>query len=108
MARRADSYPDKRSRAILAGRNPAETPNSRLAALIRSFNARLARLPAETVRELQPDWVASFGELERQLDAVREDQERRFDHIEQWALHWDQRLAKPGWSYQGRIKEKKT
>jgi hypothetical protein len=90
--RRADSYPDARSRAILAGRNPAETPNYRLAARIRTFNARLADLPAETVRELQPDWLESWAGLQANLKVADGDTEARFTAIDAWSSYWDERL----------------
>jgi hypothetical protein len=68
-------------------------PNYRLAAEVRAINARLAQLPPESQRELQNDWLASWAELQRQLDSASDDLEQRFTLINDWAKHWLERLG---------------
>lgn len=111
--RRADSYPDARSSAILGGRSPAETPNYRLAAELRSINARISKLTTEQQREIQSDWLASWDELQPQLDGVKDDTEARFSVIDSWARHWTKRLsfsygASPSFTYQSKSKEQRS
>jgi hypothetical protein len=90
---RTDWKPSVIDRARLAGRSPRETPNYRLAAEVRAINARLAQLPTESQRELQDDWLASWAELQRQLESARDDTEQRFDLIKSWSGHWLERLG---------------
>ena len=68
------------------------TTNESLAAAIRRLNPRFEQLPPERQRELQPDWLASFEELRRQLDEANGDGER--DLIAHWESHWRKRLEK--------------
>jgi hypothetical protein len=90
---RTDWKPSVIDRARLAGRSPHESPNYRLAAEVRAINARLAELPADRQRELQDDWLASWAELQRQLDSASDDAEQRFTLIDDWAKHWLERLG---------------
>ena len=93
MTSRTDWRPSIADRARLAGRSTHESPNYRLAAEVRALNARLAELPADRQRELQDDWLASWAELQRQLDGARDDTEQRFTLIDDWAKHWLERLG---------------
>ena len=42
---------------------------------------------------MQADWLASWAELQRQLDSASDDLEQRFTLIDDWAKHWLERLG---------------
>jgi hypothetical protein len=94
MTSRTDWRPSAHDRAVLAGRRPSyASPGYELAAAIRRLNAHLAELPPERQAELQADWLASWAELQRQLDSASDDLEQRFTLIDDWAKHWLERLG---------------
>jgi hypothetical protein len=96
MTRRPDSYPAPYERAILEGRSltaePSPSPGYALASAVRRLNAKLGAMPPEQVAALQTDWVASFEELQRQLDSATDDPSRH-DLIARWRDHWGKRLG---------------
>ena len=68
-------------------------PRTELAAAIRRLNAAFGTLSVERQAELQADWLASWAELQRQLDSASDDTEQRFTLIDDWAKHWLERLG---------------
>src|SRR5687768_14967626 len=91
---RTDYKPSASDRARLAGYAATENPRSALAAAVRKLNAALRQLPPERQREIQPDWNASWDELERQREQAADDGDLLV-LIADWLRHWEQRLAKP-------------
>jgi hypothetical protein len=90
---RTDWKPSVIDRARLAGRSPHESPNYRLAAEVRRINVAIGALSVERQAEMQADWLASWAELQRQLDSASDDLAQRFTLIDDWAKHWLERLG---------------
>jgi hypothetical protein len=64
---------------------------SELAAAIRRLNARIFQLSPEGQREIQPDWNASWAELQRQREKART-RDQELGALDDWVTHWIERL----------------
>jgi hypothetical protein len=68
------------------------TGNYELALAIRALNARIAQLTPSQQREIQDDWNASWGELQRQR-AEAKTPEAALVAVERWQERWTERLT---------------